>query len=175
MSRQRIRTSVLESSTEKCPHCGGTGHVRSVSSVALQLLRAHRGDAAQGRDAQSHRAHRAPRSRSMCSTTSARICACWKSASSITITVNADADARPASPPSPSIRGEQVMSTRSGQGHRRATDRGRCHHRPMKTVSCEDDGRRARRDSRPRAKRLKPAKRSEAIDEELAAGGPRRT
>ena len=40
MSRQRIRTSVLlESSTEKCPHCGGTGHIRSVSSVALQLLR----------------------------------------------------------------------------------------------------------------------------------------
>ncbi len=39
MSRQRIRTSVLESSTEKCPHCGGTGHVRSVSSVTLQLLR----------------------------------------------------------------------------------------------------------------------------------------
>src|SRR5262244_3963299 len=39
MSRQRIRTSVLESSTEKCSHCGGTGHVRSVSSVALQLLR----------------------------------------------------------------------------------------------------------------------------------------
>ncbi len=40
MSRQRIRTSVLESSTEKCPTCGGLGHVRSVSSVALQLLRA---------------------------------------------------------------------------------------------------------------------------------------
>ena len=40
MSRQRIRSSVLESSTEKCPHCGGTGHIRSVSSVALQLLRA---------------------------------------------------------------------------------------------------------------------------------------
>src|SRR4030095_15467668 len=39
MSRQRIRTSVLESSTEKCAHCGGTGHVLSVSSVALQLLR----------------------------------------------------------------------------------------------------------------------------------------
>jgi ribonuclease E len=39
MSRQRIRSSVLESSTEKCPHCGGSGHVRSVSSVALQLLR----------------------------------------------------------------------------------------------------------------------------------------
>jgi ribonuclease E len=39
MSRQRIRSSVLESSTEKCAHCGGSGHVRSVSSVALQLLR----------------------------------------------------------------------------------------------------------------------------------------
>ena len=39
MSRQRIRSSVLESSTDKCPHCGGTGHVRSVSSVSLQLLR----------------------------------------------------------------------------------------------------------------------------------------
>jgi ribonuclease E len=40
MSRQRIRTGVLESSTEKCPYCGGSGHVRSVSSLALQLLRA---------------------------------------------------------------------------------------------------------------------------------------
>src|SRR5215468_9237784 len=40
MSRQRIRTGVLESSTEKCPYCGGSGHVRSVSSLALQVLRA---------------------------------------------------------------------------------------------------------------------------------------
>jgi ribonuclease E len=39
MSRQRIRASVLESSTEPCSQCGGSGHVRSVSSVALQLLR----------------------------------------------------------------------------------------------------------------------------------------
>jgi ribonuclease E len=39
MSRQRIRASVLESSTEPCTQCGGSGHVRSVSSVALQLLR----------------------------------------------------------------------------------------------------------------------------------------
>ena len=39
MSRQRIRTGVLESSTEKCPQCGGTGQLRSVSSVTLQLLR----------------------------------------------------------------------------------------------------------------------------------------
>ncbi|MCZ8317083.1 ribonuclease E/G [Phreatobacter sp.] len=39
MSRQRIRTGVLESSTETCPTCAGLGHVRSVSSVALHLLR----------------------------------------------------------------------------------------------------------------------------------------
>jgi len=39
MSRQRIRASMLESSTETCPHCGGSGRIRSVGSVALQLLR----------------------------------------------------------------------------------------------------------------------------------------
>ncbi|TIX07480.1 MAG: ribonuclease E/G, partial [Mesorhizobium sp.] len=33
MSRQRIRASVLESTMKPCPHCGGTGHVRSDSSV----------------------------------------------------------------------------------------------------------------------------------------------
>ncbi len=40
MSRQRIRTGVLESSTVPCPHCHGTGQVRSVSSLSLQILRA---------------------------------------------------------------------------------------------------------------------------------------
>jgi len=40
MSRQRIRTGVLESSSVKCPHCDGTGFVRSTPSVALQILRA---------------------------------------------------------------------------------------------------------------------------------------
>ncbi|MGQ7794365.1 Rne/Rng family ribonuclease [Faunimonas sp. B44] len=40
MSRQRIRTGVLESSSEPCPHCHGTGQVRSMSSLALQILRA---------------------------------------------------------------------------------------------------------------------------------------
>ncbi|MFD1327030.1 Rne/Rng family ribonuclease [Mycoplana ramosa] len=39
MSRQRIRASVLESTTQTCPHCNGTGHVRSQSSVALHVLR----------------------------------------------------------------------------------------------------------------------------------------
>ncbi|MGL5363207.1 MAG: Rne/Rng family ribonuclease, partial [Bosea sp. (in: a-proteobacteria)] len=40
MSRQRIRTGVLESSSIPCPHCAGTGMLRSPSSVALQILRA---------------------------------------------------------------------------------------------------------------------------------------
>ena len=40
MSRQRIRASVLESTMQPCPHCGGTGHIRSESSLALLVLRA---------------------------------------------------------------------------------------------------------------------------------------
>jgi ribonuclease E len=40
MSRQRIRASVLESTMQPCPHCGGTGHIRSESSVALLVVRA---------------------------------------------------------------------------------------------------------------------------------------
>jgi ribonuclease E len=40
MSRQRIRASVLESTMQPCPHCGGAGHVRSDSSVALLVMRA---------------------------------------------------------------------------------------------------------------------------------------
>ncbi len=39
MSRQRIRASVLESTMQVCTHCGGTGHVRSESSVALHVIR----------------------------------------------------------------------------------------------------------------------------------------
>jgi ribonuclease E len=39
MSRQRIRTGVLESSSIPCPHCAGTGFVRSTPSVALHVLR----------------------------------------------------------------------------------------------------------------------------------------
>jgi ribonuclease E len=40
MSRQRIRTGVLESSSVPCPHCAGAGMMRSASSVSLQILRA---------------------------------------------------------------------------------------------------------------------------------------
>ncbi|MEM9106259.1 MAG: Rne/Rng family ribonuclease, partial [Pseudomonadota bacterium] len=39
MSRQRIRASVLESTMQVCDTCGGTGYVRSVSSLALHVLR----------------------------------------------------------------------------------------------------------------------------------------
>src|SRR6185312_15144322 len=39
MSRQRIRTGVLEGSTAPCPHCAGSGMVRSTASVALHVLR----------------------------------------------------------------------------------------------------------------------------------------
>src|SRR5215207_691502 len=39
MSRQRIRTGVLESSSIPCPHCAGTGVMRATPSVALHLLR----------------------------------------------------------------------------------------------------------------------------------------
>jgi ribonuclease E len=40
MSRQRIRTGVLESSSVPCPHCAGAGMMRSAASVSLQILRA---------------------------------------------------------------------------------------------------------------------------------------
>ncbi len=39
MSRQRIRTGVLESTMDPCPHCHGTGYVRAAASVALLVLR----------------------------------------------------------------------------------------------------------------------------------------
>jgi ribonuclease E len=39
MSRQRIRTGVLEGSTAPCPHCAGAGMVRSTASIALHVLR----------------------------------------------------------------------------------------------------------------------------------------
>ena len=39
MSRQRIRTGMVEGSTIPCAHCHGTGFVRSTESVALSVLR----------------------------------------------------------------------------------------------------------------------------------------
>lgn len=40
LSRQRLRPSVAEASTEVCPHCGGSGMLRSTESTALHVLRA---------------------------------------------------------------------------------------------------------------------------------------
>src|SRR5579883_2146431 len=40
LSRQRLRPSLLEASTQPCPHCNGTGHIRSIESTALHVLRA---------------------------------------------------------------------------------------------------------------------------------------
>ena len=39
MSRQRLRTGVVEGSTSQCPHCIGTGIIRSTESIALAVLR----------------------------------------------------------------------------------------------------------------------------------------
>ena len=49
MSRQRMRSGVLEGSTEVCPHCKGTGMIRSTESAALQVLRAVEAEALKGR------------------------------------------------------------------------------------------------------------------------------
>jgi len=40
LSRQRLRPSLVEASTTLCPHCGGTGHIRSTESTSLHVLRA---------------------------------------------------------------------------------------------------------------------------------------
>jgi ribonuclease E len=39
LSRQRLRPSLLEHSTEICPHCAGIGRIRSIESAALHALR----------------------------------------------------------------------------------------------------------------------------------------
>lgn len=49
MSRQRLRTGVLEASTRTCPHCEGSGLVRTASSAGLSALRMIEDEAARGR------------------------------------------------------------------------------------------------------------------------------
>ena len=49
MSRQRLRLSFNESITSVCPHCEGTGRVRSVETAALQMLRVVEDEAAKGK------------------------------------------------------------------------------------------------------------------------------
>jgi ribonuclease E len=48
MSRQRLRTGVLEASTRTCPHCEGSGLVRTASSAGLSALRQLEEEAARG-------------------------------------------------------------------------------------------------------------------------------
>jgi ribonuclease E len=49
MSRQRLRTGVLEASTKPCPHCEGTGLMRTAASAGLSALRIIEDEAARGR------------------------------------------------------------------------------------------------------------------------------
>ena len=49
MSRQRLRTGVLEATTRECPHCDGSGLVRTASSAGLSALRLIEDEAAKGR------------------------------------------------------------------------------------------------------------------------------
>src|SRR5690348_2836501 len=49
MSRQRLRTGVLEASTKPCPHCDGTGLMRTAASAGLSALRILEDEATRGR------------------------------------------------------------------------------------------------------------------------------
>jgi ribonuclease E len=48
MSRQRLRPSLLESSSDPCPTCGGSGIVYSIESAAMRALRALEDEALRG-------------------------------------------------------------------------------------------------------------------------------
>ncbi len=52
MSRQRLRPSLHEISTQTCPHCGGRGVVRSIESTALHVLRAIEKEGSHNRNGQ---------------------------------------------------------------------------------------------------------------------------
>jgi ribonuclease E len=52
MSRQRLRPSLTETSFITCPHCLGTGTVRSVESSAIHVLRAIEDEGARRRSAE---------------------------------------------------------------------------------------------------------------------------
>jgi len=52
LSRQRLRPSLVEASTTLCPHCGGTGHIRSTESTSLHVLRAIEEEGAKRRAAE---------------------------------------------------------------------------------------------------------------------------
>jgi ribonuclease E len=49
MSRQRLRPGMLEATTQPCPHCHGTGLIRSDDSMALTILRQIEEEGTRGR------------------------------------------------------------------------------------------------------------------------------
>ena len=49
MSRQRLRPGMLEATTQMCPHCHGTGLLRSDDNVALSILRSLEEEGVRGR------------------------------------------------------------------------------------------------------------------------------
>ena len=51
LSRQRLRPSLNETSFTTCPHCGGTGHVRTTEMAALAVLRQVEDEGARRRSA----------------------------------------------------------------------------------------------------------------------------
>jgi ribonuclease E len=52
LSRQRLRPSLYETSSVPCPHCAGSGYMRSTESAALHVLRAIEEEAVRERAAQ---------------------------------------------------------------------------------------------------------------------------
>lgn len=48
LSRQRMRPSISETTTLSCPHCQGTGHIRSNESMAIEIVRALEREASSG-------------------------------------------------------------------------------------------------------------------------------
>jgi ribonuclease E len=72
MSRQRLRPGMLEASTMPCPHCHGTGIIRSEDSLALSILRDIEDEGVRGRSAEVRVVAPVP-SPTSCSTASASI------------------------------------------------------------------------------------------------------
>jgi ribonuclease E len=54
MSRQRLRLSFNESISNICPHCEGTGRVRSIETAAMQMLRIIEDEAQKGKMDEVH-------------------------------------------------------------------------------------------------------------------------
>ena len=90
MSRQRLRPSLAETSFILCPHCGGTGHVRSTESAAIHVLRGIEEEGAQAPRGGDRGARRRRRSRCTSSTTSATGCARSSGATRMRVTVLGD-------------------------------------------------------------------------------------